>query len=264
MKRWLIPSLVLVALMGVYLLYKEKSSNSLISVDDTAQIASSNDAPTNSIEASSKNIKATVKRKGPFMRQARGPVVGDGIQIIDQFKANALAGDGESAFMVFLVLYECGLQAKGLGGIGKIDCTGVTPEQIAESESFLKRAAELGVLEAQLSYAGVASMRYVTAEDIAKNIKSFEQYKADSMRYLSSAASTGNVDAMLSVSNAYSEGMIVEKNNVRAYAYMYAANLSGLSPTPTNALAELSANMNTSEIQQATALGKSIYSKCCN
>ena len=264
MKRWLIPSLVLVALIGVYFLYKEKSTNSLVVLNDITQVPSSKDVPTISSKTKSENIKVTVKRKGPFMRQAREPLVGDGIQIIDQFKVNALAGDGESAFMVFQVLYECGLQAKGLGGIGKIDCTGITPEQIAEAESFLKRAAELGVLEAQVSYAGVASMRYVTAEDIAKNIKSFEQYKADSMRYLSAAAGTGNVDAMLSVSNAYSEGMIVEKNNVRAYAYMYAANLSGLSQTPTNALAELSASMNTSEIQQATALGKSIYSKCCN
>lgn len=264
MKRWLIPSLVLVALIGVYFLYKEKSTASLVLVDTTTQIVSSKDVPTNSVDSNSENIKATVKRKGPFMRQARGPLVGDGIQIINQFKVNALAGDGESAFMVFQVLYECGLQAKGLGGIGKIDCTGVTAEKIAEAESFLKRAAELGELEAQLSYAGVASMRYVTAEDIAKNIKSFEQYKTDSMRYLSSAASTGNVDAMLSVSGAYSEGIIVEKNNVRSYAYMYAANLSGLSQTPTNALAELSTSMNASEIQQATALGKSIYSKCCN
>jgi TPR repeat protein len=264
MKRWLLSIAALCAIIAVFFYYKTNNTDIRIEKANTENTTSDLKA-TDADDYNEEKISAIpAKAKLAFLRPTPKIIIGNALQNISQYEAAASTGDGEAAFIIFQVLYECSLQAKKLGGMGKIDCTGVSSEQIANAEKFLKIGAEAGHLEAQLSYPGVASMRYMKVEDIARNTTEFQQFKNDSMRYLSSAASSGNVDAMLGISNAYREGLITEKNNIRAYAYMHAANLSGLSSTPTNALIRLNNEMTPDEVQQATSMGNSIYKQCCN
>jgi TPR repeat protein len=264
MKRLVSLCLVIAVATGAYFVYQEKSlvvSNDSI---DSVNVNAKKSTPTVPNSVNPDNLKSGTTRKRAFLMQPAKSVAGNGRDTIEQNKANALKGNGEAAYIVFRVLQECEQQALKQGGIEEIECKGITPEEMAESEQFLKIAAEAGILEAELSYLNFASARFEKATDIAKNLKEFEQFKSDSMRYLSSAAEAGNIEGLLAMSDAYKNGMLTEKNDIKAFAYLYAVNKSGLTNSANSSLTRLSANMSQKEVEQATNLGNSLYKQCCN
>lgn len=265
MSRLLWASLVIALVAGVAIRLQASDPPSVSGPDSPTTMKAKANANAPTVAASPGGSDVASGRKGPFLMQAADSIVGNGLDLIERNRAAALGGDGEAAYAIFRVLTECEQQALGQAGMeAGIECEGITPEQMAESLAFLKTAAEAGVLQAQLSYSNFASDRFETVADVAKNIKEFEQFKQDSMRYLSSAARSGSVEGLLAMSEAYRQGMLTEQNPVQAYAYLHAVNQSGLTSPADTGLALLGASLNPVQLQQATLLGNNLYRQCCN
>jgi hypothetical protein len=270
MKRWLLLSVFTGALVALYFIYKDNEPNQKkIAVAEAMPVDVSKTEASPSAQNSSSVTQNSQRTKGPFRTEYGPPLIGNALQILAAYRNESSKADGKAAHIVFRVLAECSGQMQGGGtqdaeGNYRLDCTGITPEDIAEMEDFLVIAADAGIPAAEIAYQGVAGSRYMDAESIAKDMKGFEKVRSNSMRYLTSAANKGNLEGMMLLSAAYEDGLITEKDNVRAYAYMHAVNQSSLLKTPpTQLLANLEARMTPAEREQAINLGRSIYKSCC-
>jgi TPR repeat protein len=270
MKRWLLLIMFAGALLALYFVYKDNEPNQ--KKNASTEVIPVEASKTESAPSSQNNGSAAQsarKVKGPFRTEYGPPLMGNALQILSAYRNESSKADGKAAHAMFRVLAECSGQMQGGGtqdteGNYRLDCTGVTLEDIAEMEDFLVIAANAGIPAAEVAYQGVVGSKYIDAESIAKDFKGFEKFRSNSMRYLTSAANKGNLEGMMLLSAAYEDGLITEKDNVRAYAYMYAANSSSLLKTPpTNLLANLEARMTPAEREQAINLGRSIYKSCC-
>ncbi|MCX7034165.1 MAG: hypothetical protein NT046_09375 [Arenimonas sp.] len=203
--------------------------------------------------------------RSPFLLPTASELSGNGLEIISRYRQDALQGDGEAAYAIFRVLTECEQRILAQPGLETgIDCAGITPEQMGESLQFLRIAADSGVLQAQLSYVSFASAQFQTVADIARNTDEFESFKADSMRYLSSAARSGSVEGLLAMSDAHRQGLLTAQSDLQAFAYLHAVSRSGLASSANPALARLGARLSQQELRQATLLGDRLYRQCCN
>jgi hypothetical protein len=266
MKRYILPFFALALLVGLHFFYQEKNTTIM---SETPQ-KNSDIKPDYQLgddgDDQSKKVLNKSKPKAAFLMVPAKEISGSGLQNIALYEGAALRGDGEAAFMIYQVFAACELQAENpANGMTQIDCAGLTEEQIAQKLKYLKLSAEAGFLQAQLNYPNVASIPYSEPSHIAKNIKEFQQLKLDSMRYLRTAANVGNIEAMQQMGSAYKQGLITEQDRVRAYAYYHAVSSSGLLDSKTNnvILSRMRSDMTETEVQQATALGNSIFKQCC-
>jgi hypothetical protein len=271
MKRWLLLSVLAGTLLALYFIYKDNEPNQKkIAVAETMPVQVSKTEASPSAQNSSSVTQNAQRTKGPFRTEYGPPLMGNALQILAAYKNESSKADGKAAYVMFTVLAECSGQMQGGGtqdteGNYRLNCTGITPEDIAEMEDFLVIAANAGIPAAEITYPGVAGSRYMDVESIAKDMKGFEKVRSNSMRYLTSAANKGNFEGMMHLSAAYEDGLITEKDNVRAYAYMYAVNSSTLFKSTNNSIliANLEAKMSPAEREQAINLGRSIYQSCC-
>jgi TPR repeat protein len=124
-------------------------------------------------------------------------------------------------------------------------------------------AADSGLLAAQLAYPGIAGQQYMTAEAIARDARGFDEYRSTSMRYLREAASSGSVDALITMSSVLSEGLLTDRDPIAAYAYLYAADRTGLIPSTSTSLQLLAEGLSSEDVIRARAAGEQVYAQCC-
>jgi hypothetical protein len=96
-----------------------------------------------------------------------------------------------------------------------------------------------------------------------RNPEKIVSYRQQAMRYLESLSASGNADALLLSSIAYADGILTQKDPVKAYAYQY-AHSKGKNPTLIESdLASLSKGLSSAEVAEARAMGERIWQKCC-
>lgn len=206
---------------------------------------------------------------------------GDALDYIQALLSRSAAGEAVATYRIYLAVRDCqiyvtgaaerALDAQGGGpsGLLKIDrkldeCAALSGNTPLKEGDWLSKAAEQGSLEAQLMYAidvdsvlGTPSQRLAQPERVV-------EWKANSMAYLESAASAGSVDAVLRLSSAYSNGILVRADPERAYAYALVLGRTN-ADSSSNALArEMERRLSTKQQESARHLSHQIYQSCCS
>jgi TPR repeat protein len=141
-------------------------------------------------------------------------------------------------------------------------CRGLTPEQTQSYGKWLELAARQGDLNAQVNYPSMMSLQ-LQSEQNALNGDWITQYKNNSMEFLSAAANSGSVDALNQLATVYSDGLLVNKDPLLAYAYMYATVQTGLVPSASRVLNLWAQSLSSDQLSAAVDLGNKIYKGCC-
>ncbi len=83
------------------------------------------------------------------------------------------------------------------------------------------------------------------------------------MNYLTSAADSGNVDALQMLAILYDGGVLTKYDPVRSYAYYKAAQLAMPSVIPDELIQTQKDKVPKNEISGAEQMAQNIYQKCC-
>jgi TPR repeat protein len=206
--------------------------------------------------------------------------------VIDTAKSEAKSGNAAIAYSLFKELRQClfldrqlddlkndvnsnGVSNKSASAqLDSLDakikrCEGISEETAKSYLDWLDLAARSGNTDAQVAYItefGLAAQSESHRFDTAW----LEDYKSKSIRYLQSASSGGDVNAMLALATTYWAGDLVPQDKVSAYAYWYAVAESGLVPQSERALPAWESQMTQEEVERARRLGDSLLSNCCN
>jgi len=141
-------------------------------------------------------------------------------------------------------------------------CKGLSEDQLASQAELLERAAEAGVLDAQLNYSTILASSVLSPSSIARPEKIIE-YKKKSIDYLNRAALAGEPKALLQLGLAYQDGILADKSASRAYAYTYAYGMTGASKRTGKLLTQMEAGLSAAELARARAEGEALYRRCC-
>lgn len=212
---------------------------------------------------------------------ARPP--GDALAFVHSRVQRARAGDFSATFEVYLAVRDCqnyisgdadtALALEVQGGVDPrelstserklAECTSLAGNAALWNEHWLEMAAHQGSIEAQLMYAvDVTSVLGPSSQRLANPEKTLE-WKDTARSYLEQVAATGNLDAMVRLSNAYAKGVFVQRSSEMSYAYAVAANR--MKPGTFDAAFMVSLQTDLSVQQQASARSASaeIYNACC-
>lgn len=171
---------------------------------------------------------------------------------LPDLKNAASRGDASAAFVLFSVLADCAQFNSSVATrssaaasdpsntalLASLDqknaetaarCEGISSDDVQERLRWLDAAAAGGDERAKVEYAGEALTAVLERpEVVVRNPDEINRVKFDGMRYLSEAAVTGNVTALMRLGFAYQNDILVPRDPELAYAYMYAADLTGL------------------------------------
>lgn len=222
-------------------------------------------------------------------RENQTPPPGPAIDVIRRLRPLAEQGDARAALQIFQKLEQCegvlksnlrdGSLADGdedaagqarilkdIEGVLK-DCQGLSDQDFSQMGQWLDRAAAGGDLLAMLRY-GNAGYRYIVGSptQMLRHPEKIVEYRQKAMSYLHTAAAQGEPTAMDSLANSYSNGIITNKDLVRAYAYAVAADLvlpAGPRGPSNPYIQSLAKGLSTEEISKGDRMAKQIYDECC-
>ena len=200
-------------------------------------------------------------------------------------KASAQNGDSAAAYLLATKLRFCSeisskldLVARHLeeGTIDESDegyrkvindwkyCSEIPGSDYNSRYDWLREAAQRGDERALVDYVRYGSPIVEHPELAYKDPVAVEQYKTDSIRFLNTAANRGSIEAMVDLSGAYSDGYLVDKNNVLAYAYSYAASGTGEGSIHIRRVLEMQRDkLSAEEEVRGKEIGEKILEKCC-
>jgi hypothetical protein len=177
---------------------------------------------------------------------------------VQALEARQLAGDKSEQTSQLIATY------KAMVSRDSERCAGYSMESFGKTDAWLEWAATQGDPAAQLEFAVGRSLSYVAdPSGPFRNPEKIVSYRQQAMRYLESLSASGNADALLLSSIAYADGILTQKDPVKAYAYQY-AHSKGKNPTLIESdLASLSKGLSSAEVAEARAMGERIWQKCC-
>lgn len=211
------------------------------------------------------------------------PIAGNAMDLIAELEPRAQNGDVEAAFELYLKLNSCFYETKGNlipddkfeeAGIAKsaaesteralIDCEGLTASDYKSRGRWLAVAADQGVIEAQLLFASDPEAILGDSSEMLANPERVKEYRRKAIDYLHEAASRGNLNALMQLSNAYKRGILVDRNLVNSYAYYRAAQRAMPSiGAGAQMQRRYEQQLSAAEIRESSLLADSIYRKCC-
>ncbi|WP_139175130.1 hypothetical protein [Lysobacter enzymogenes] len=219
--------------------------------------------------------RAVARQKGPFAADMNFDVpVGDAANAYARLKPLAEAGDRRAAVALFLKLDGCrqlattrdsivekGQRASVDPSSAWSECENLSKEQLDSAPKWIEDAAAAGMVEARLIYAAHPEPFIGSPSDGLRNIERMSQYKRRVFQYLTDSASMGSVDAMVDLAGLYGRGGLGDKDAVKAYAYMYAAEKA--QPSPTGVLQRYAAALDGDQLKRGRQQGEEIYRACC-
>lgn len=205
-------------------------------------------------------------------------------------------GDAAAAYDLWLAFYDCNAVTSRNAGEGLellaqrnyIDlqqelarrvrdagaCEGLLTDPALNAVDWLALAAEGGSIEAMLTYAGVPELALGSLGDILRHPDRPREYRQRSLRYLEAAVAAGNVDALRDLRDTWRQGVLVEPDLVRAYAYKLAADrayplgpvpqIPGLPPMPADPDETWTSKLSIEQRRSAEQLAESVYAECCS
>jgi hypothetical protein len=236
-----------------------------------------------SVRPSSDEIPLTAQsQRRPFRREPE-PV--DASSNISELLKEADRGNSRAAYRLSMKLYDCSIlygryerlqeavrtgkktEEAGNKQLTSLDekhesCKGLSKDDFDKRFEYIAQAAEAGDINAQVDFLALYGESLEQPEH-ALDPEWIRAYKEKGVSYLKAAVSKGSVDAMSALAMVYWDGLVVEKNVVIAYAYMYAVSRSGLAPSAQSALRMWEPSLSPEEVSKAKDLGTSIYKNCC-
>ncbi len=196
--------------------------------------------------------------------------------------------DPAFAYALVLKLLECKVVANSFGGIEKLNsmtvaanqnasglpddlkakaavCADLTPAQYMAYVQMIEFAAASGVVKAQAEYSNFVAITLNMTDDVIKNPRIIDEYKAKSMRYYHSAAQSGYAPALQALSFAYSDGIVTPKDDYAAYKYLAAYSLAEPrgNPSRDKLLLRFQSGLTQQQITAAQEEAVAIYNACC-
>lgn len=208
---------------------------------------------------------------------------GDALTHVQSLLQKSKAGDATATYAIYLTVNQCKsaldppslslLQAYRTQGIEKqfkdsleknlIKCESLMSTPGLSDEPWLKRAADQGSIEAKIMFAIDSTSILGNRSDYLSHPERLIEYRTEAMQNLQYAASTGSVDALMALGNAYETGILTEKSPSQSLAYYKAA----YSLAPNAGLQELlsreSKSLSLREVEIANKLSNQIINNCC-
>lgn len=158
---------------------------------------------------------------------------GDALAFVRSLLAASERGDALATYNIFLAVLDCRRLLRGpaqpSGIAGQVltrlaECQPLLEDIELSMRDWITLAADQGSIEAMLTYPN--NPAYVLGDnesDWFRNPERAIEWKQRARHYLEAAAKVGSQDAMLALSNAYGDGMYVEKDSELQYAYAVVA-----------------------------------------
>lgn len=198
---------------------------------------------------------------------------GDAAQWMDGHRRAAENGDADAIYELYLTLNECSRYlaasapaelawAKQLGASDEYEvtierklseCSAITEAERAEEARLLSKAASLGSIEAQISYASRPDI--VLDEPINKESEEFLEWRSNAISYLNEAVMRGSVDALMDLSDAYRVGFMVPADPVEYYGLQLALHDVNPNYSIESPLNEARAKLSPEQLQVARRIG---------
>lgn len=285
--RYFLVSSVLVVGLASLVYWKEiRSAFSGGSSADRTQSGLAQVSQDDEIESShlEKGIKSEKGRAAYVLGKSTQRPSGNALEIVSALRPLAESGDSKSALLLYLKLSSCHSALTSIPDQREVEayrkvgadndllknmaqaleeCDGVSDKLLAERGAWLEAAANAGLVEAQILYGIDSSAILGNESEMLRDPEKVQQYKSNAMKFLNSAASGGNVDALMRLGNAYDKGVIARQDSVRAYAYFRAAQLVKPDVVPNNLVSTFQSGVPSSQINRANEIAQSIAKACC-
>ena len=223
--------------------------------------------------------KAFIQRETPALPPSDAPLANR----LDSLETDAKTGDPDTGYALAIELREClsldnryeelqaDVKAKRksaeiLADIADVldkqseHCKGLSPDDLKNYGQWIELAAHRGSIAAQLGYPAYFGE---LLPQHALDTEWVENYKKNSLQFLSAAASEGSIDALGQLANTYQDGLLVPKDPIAAYAYEYAMSRTGQAPSATKVLDMWGQELTPQQIEAAKQRGDQIYKSCC-
>lgn len=186
--------------------------------------------------------KELAQRPLPSVRQSLSPRSASDYA---ELRAGAESGDATASAQLYLVLKNCDEISKETPSLANLEsyqsvgvdasqvlarreaeleaCAAIDPSDIAERAKWLSQAAEAGHIEAQLIFATQTEDLLGGPTEMIRNPEAVQRHKSTAMRYLTSAAATGDVKSMFVLANAYEMGVLTPRDVVAAHGLRLAS-----------------------------------------
>ncbi|WP_226469894.1 hypothetical protein [Luteimonas panaciterrae] len=281
-KKYWIPVTVIALAIGISIYLHSTSQNREEVTLDRIEVA--NSADTGALPPSTHDVQSikTGHAGRRLKMQSYDPPSGNAVDVINQLKPLAEAGDAKASFLIYMKLHSClgamrptdpeVQEAYRKAGITidqaatereLIECEGLQGEDYSSRSKWLELAADNGLLEAQLAYSTDSKSIIGGAADRLKDPDKVKRYKQKASAYLLNAANHGSVEALMSLSSSYREGVLFDKNMVNAYAYYKAAQMASPELDMSSVLRSYENQLSSDELKRGANLSQEIYNRCC-
>lgn len=137
-------------------------------------------------------------------------------------------------------------------------CAHVPPEDLANYRKLLESAADAGIVPAQEDYAALAGAEFAAMNPVGDS-EEITRFKKKSLGYWERAVQAGSAKAMQNLALAYSDGVLTDRDPVRAYSYAYAFTRAHHGVGNERFLQGMGRGLSAAEIQRAREAGQAIY-----
>lgn len=234
---------------------------------------------------SSPGERVMVGEKAFLLQSSHSPLKGDALSVVESLVPAAEAGDPVAAFNIYLKISSCrsafdnrvGEQLSAIyekAGVDPVAAASNVESTLANCQKIFQRsdlldrrwlelAAKNGSIEAKLLYAIDVSASLGSRKEMLRDPEEVIRYKRQAISFLKQAAHAGSVDALISLSNAYDGGVLVEENRALAYAYYLAAQMASPRSVSGAVLQNYQENIDMGAVKDARRAADAIYRKCC-
>jgi hypothetical protein len=207
------------------------------------------------------------------------------VQSYDDLVRLANSGDSNAAYQLYLDLYQCAslatrsemLENIAASQDGKyldkdvidqitssnIACKGVTDKMSSGMTDWLVLSARLGNLKAKVGFLNAVLSQYSDAGEMISKADEIQKFKIEGLKHLHDAASQGSAGALAELASAYREGVVTDRDYVKAYAYMMALERTGEVKLAGSTLATWEQDLGEDDLARARGLADRIYDSCC-
>jgi TPR repeat protein len=285
-RRRLLFASILLLLVGSFFFWMHAKAPKQASLDVARTNSASRDAIRNAAQVPPTQGQRAPKK--PFLQRGAPELPASDVPLAERLaslESAAETGDPDIGLALGMELREClelderyaDLQARSLSAAAPSEvlgvqldaldkhyehCKGISPKVLKDYGHWIELAAKRGSIAARLAYPAYFG-ELLTWDEHSLDTAWIEDYKANSMAFLNSAANEGSVDALSQLGHLYQDGLVVPKDPVTAYAYEYAVYLTGLTRLAPKVLELWASDMSPEQVQAAQQQGTLIFERCC-